>query len=688
MSSVPATPPIDQSLHHTVTMDDLAFLDQLTSNPHRVPKFRRREAIFDPLIFAAAVSSGPHITRHHFHHDFFPTDDYHPSDRHPEVGSYDNCDWSGDDIASADAPTVPRYVSHQKPRRERLKQEALHVIERRDGLNDARSSKSRPSEDLSVATSPKKRRPSLLPSHDPEPLQNILKSLDNANTLCPAPHATVSPTLQNNFSLAHPPQQKLSSRPTLVVQCRARTRIPTPHGPVFLHLYHNNWDTKEHLAIVADSAQLEAGSSTEFIAPPIRSRSLDAQWHEGETDMERIIRGAYVGRLSPNSSIVSVPRSSTSSSKYSDFVVPAPMVRIHSECFTGETIGSMRCDCGEQLDEAIRLISQPETIRSSKPNTPSITIPGRGAVVYLRQEGRGIGLLEKIRAYNLQDLGHDTVSANLLLGHGADERGYEIAAAIMRDLGLGAGGDGDGEEAEKKGVRLLTNNPEKMEALEREGIRIDERVAMVPRSWKCGNDHHGHSHSRKQRKARKSLSKRSNGKRSTEQGQAEDESESDAADSDSSHASFVDLQLRRGGATLIGAGAAHGPELERYLRTKVQRMRHMIDIPSSTSQSQSQSSSSNAQSTNSPQTSASTPFADAPSDNQQTHASELAYKMGLVSQNVSDGEDDDEEEEGHAHMSHSIRSLVASTPDLESDRGSVGRLSVIGSRAVSPANIS
>jgi len=207
------------------------------------------------------------------------------------------------------------------------------------------------------------------------------------------------------------------------------------------------------------------------------------------------------------------------------------LIRIHSECFTGETVGSMRCDCGEQLDEAIRLISQPITIPSSSPVTPPKTIPGRGAVIYLRQEGRGIGLLSKIRAYNLQDLGHDTVTANLMLGHQADERGYEIACAILRDLGLG-NSDGVGES-----VRVLTNNPDKVEALEKEGLRVVERVPMIPRSWKARDpqllDH---------------------------------------------VAPLQTDDARVAGATLIGGGAVHGEDLDKYLRTKVLRMGHILPL--------------------------------------------------------------------------------------------------------------
>jgi GTP cyclohydrolase II len=234
----------------------------------------------------------------------------------------------------------------------------------------------------------------------------------------------------------------------------------------------------------------------------------------------------------------------------------------------------MRCDCGEQLDEALRLIAQPQyvpsspslspTPLSSRSPSPSTTansdlqhsVPGRGVVIYLRQEGRGIGLLEKIRAYNLQDLGHDTVTANLMLGHGADERSYVVAAEILRDLGL----SGD-EPNVREGIRLLTNNPEKVEGLAKEGVRIVERVGMVPRDWKCRHDSPRTDHQQ-------------------------------LKDGEEDEKQYADWRMRRAGAGLIGAGAARGPELEKYLRTKVERMGHsescykstaddiVIDIPS------------------------------------------------------------------------------------------------------------
>lgn len=162
-------------------------------------------------------------------------------------------------------------------------------------------------------------------------------------------------------------------------------RIPTEYGEYRLCLYKNNQDEKDHLALVYGDVSGKHGV----------------------------------------------------------------LVRVHSECFTGDVLGSRRCDCGEQLQQAMRLISE----------------AGAGVIVYLRQEGRGIGLLDKLRAYNLQDIGYDTVEANLALGHGADERDYSIAALILKALGV-------------RSVRLLTNNPEKIACLKASGFKVNERIAL------------------------------------------------------------------------------------------------------------------------------------------------------------------------------------------------------------------
>jgi GTP cyclohydrolase II len=353
------------------------------------------------------------------------------------------------------------------------------------------------------------------PAFGPEIRLNIIWILTPAVTeAIPVPTTRVLP----------PPKW---SGDELQVRCMARTRIPTPHGAAFLHLYHNNQDAKEHMAIVIDPAQL---SDEPRLTPAIRSNSLDAAWSDSETDMDRIVRGAYTGRLSPSAHTASTP--GTSQPCVTTDTIPSPLIRIHSECFTGETVGSMRCDCGEQLDEAIRLISQPITIPPPTSAVAPTVIPGRGVVVYMRQEGRGIGLLSKIRAYNLQDLGHDTVTANLMLGHGADERGYEIACAILRDLGLG--------QEVGEGVRLLTNNPDKVQALQKEGLRVVERVPMVPRSW---------------------------------QSKAEHPQPAIAGVDTADH-----IHPRSTGATLIGGGITHGSDLDKYLRTKVLRMGHMLSL--------------------------------------------------------------------------------------------------------------
>jgi GTP cyclohydrolase II len=164
-----------------------------------------------------------------------------------------------------------------------------------------------------------------------------------------------------------------------------QTPIPTQHGEFILHYYSNAPDGKEHLALV---------------------------------------KGEVAGRDN----------------------VP---VRIHSECFTGDVLGSRRCDCGEQLAMAMEYVNQ----------------AGFGIVIYLRQEGRGIGLLKKLQAYNLQDQGMDTVDANIHLGHLADEREYSIAALILQSLYV-------------KSIRLLTNNPKKIESLTKLGVDVQGRIPI------------------------------------------------------------------------------------------------------------------------------------------------------------------------------------------------------------------
>lgn len=168
---------------------------------------------------------------------------------------------------------------------------------------------------------------------------------------------------------------------------QAQARIPTPYGEFQLHLFRVGDHAEEHLALVMGAVSGLAGV----------------------------------------------------------------LVRVHSECFTGDVLGSLRCDCGEQLQRALRTIAR----------------AGQGVLVYLRQEGRGIGLLDKLRAYNLQDAGYDTVEANLLLGHPADGRDYTAAHLILQALGV-------------ESVRLLTNNPAKVESLARLGTRVIERVPLLP----------------------------------------------------------------------------------------------------------------------------------------------------------------------------------------------------------------
>ena len=182
-----------------------------------------------------------------------------------------------------------------------------------------------------------------------------------------------------------------------------QTPIPTRHGEFILHYYRNSIDNKEHIALVKGDVA-----------------------HQDN--------------------------------------IP---VRIHSECFTGDVLGSRRCDCGEQLDMALQLIDEAE----------------RGVLVYLRQEGRGIGLLKKLQAYNLQDQGMDTVDANLHLGYQADEREYSIAALILGSLSINS-------------IALITNNPKKIDGLKKLGISI---VGRIPIEVKANDDNLGYLQTKAQK---------------------------------------------------------------------------------------------------------------------------------------------------------------------------------------------
>lgn len=136
-----------------------------------------------------------------------------------------------------------------------------------------------------------------------------------------------------------------------------------------------------------------------------------------------------------------------------------PIVRVHSECLTGDVLGSLRCDCGDQLDFCMKEMQK----------------EGRGILLYMRQEGRGIGLVAKLKAYELQEKGLDTVEANLSLGFGADQREYRSSALMLKDLGVTS-------------IRLMTNNPAKVEGLEANGIEVAERIPVLIE----GNHHNVH----------------------------------------------------------------------------------------------------------------------------------------------------------------------------------------------------
>lgn len=184
----------------------------------------------------------------------------------------------------------------------------------------------------------------------------------------------------------------------------------------------------------------------------VSSGSILAYEDDAARDLALVTRARVPLERAENTELVAF-RSSDGGPEYYAIVIGAPaadrpvLARLHSECFTGDLLGSLRCDCGAQLRGAIAAIAE----------------AGGGVLLYLAQEGRGIGLINKLRAYRLQDQGFDTMEANERLGFEADERLYGIAARMLHMLGY-------------KFVRLLTNNPEKVKALEAEGIAVSERV--------------------------------------------------------------------------------------------------------------------------------------------------------------------------------------------------------------------
>jgi GTP cyclohydrolase II len=184
----------------------------------------------------------------------------------------------------------------------------------------------------------------------------------------------------------------------------------------------------------------------EVVASDVRSYSASEV-----TGLRQIVSANVPLNGAPDSRVVAF-RSHGSAVEHLAIVVgrpetrEAPLVRIHSECFTGDLLGSMRCDCGEQLRGAIRRMAE----------------DGSGILLYLAQEGRGIGLVNKLRAYGLQDRGLDTMDANRALGWGADERNFLVGATMLRIMGI-------------KRVRLLTNNPDKLDAIAACGIEVAGR---------------------------------------------------------------------------------------------------------------------------------------------------------------------------------------------------------------------
>ncbi|TXD96994.1 GTP cyclohydrolase II [Psychrobacter frigidicola] len=183
---------------------------------------------------------------------------------------------------------------------------------------------------------------------------------------------------------------------------------------------------------------------------PTRHGEFDIHMFENEDGQEHVMLTVGLPVVDPKLKQDKEPNNALNGQKTDDTAPSIPLVRIHSECLTGDAFSSLKCDCGPQLNAAMQAIQE----------------SGSGAILYLRQEGRGIGLTNKIRAYALQDQGHDTLDANLMLGFPADARTYEMCSAMLAHVGVDE-------------VRLITNNPDKVAYLNDNGIRVIERVPLL-----------------------------------------------------------------------------------------------------------------------------------------------------------------------------------------------------------------